>query len=333
MPNPSRPTILSLTTMHPQGMDLLRENSDLRMASSLEPEVLHKEIADADGLVIRTAGVIDAALMDHAPKLRVIGRHGVGYDQVDIPAATARGIQVVYTPGANSQAVCEHAIAMMIGVSKHFTRMHEAVREFRHDDRTKFAGRELFGRTLGIIGFGRIGRLVAAAASRAFAMKVLYSDIVAAPPEVEADCGARRVHLDELLAASEYVTLHVPLDATTRKLINPGTLAKMRPDAILLNTCRGPVVDEKAVAEALDAKRLWGYAADVYEVEPPPRDHPLIGRPDVMLTPHSAAQTEESLVKMARWVAEDVLGVLAGEAPRNPVNDPEEVHAARRRRG
>jgi phosphoglycerate dehydrogenase-like enzyme len=331
---PDRPIILSLTSMREEGLGLLREGGALRMASSLEPAVLRREIADADALVIRTAGDIDAALMDAAPRLRVIGRHGVGYDQVDVPAATARGIQVVYTPGANTEAVAEHTLAFLIGLSKHFGPNMRALEEGRYNDRTKLVGRDLAGRTLGIIGFGRIGRRVGAIARAALGMRVLYNDIVPAPPDVEAAAGAARVELPELLARSEYVTLHVPLDDSTRRLINRETLAAMRPGAILVNTCRGPVTDEAAVAEALDSGRLFGYAADVYDVEPPPPDHPLIGRGrNVLLTPHSAAQTVESLTNMARGVAEDVLAVLGGRPPRNPVNDPAEVAASRRRLG
>lgn len=328
-----RPIILSLTKMAESGLDTLRAGGELRMATSLEPRVLHQEIAPADALVIRTAGTIDAALMDAAPRLRVIGRHGVGYDQVDVPAATARGIQVVYTPGANTEAVAEHTIAFMIGLSKHFPHQMKSLVDGRYNDRTKHVGRDLTGRSLGIIGFGRIGRRVGHLAKIAFGMDMLYTDVIAAPEEIEARAGARRVDLTTLLKSSEYVTLHVPLDASTRRLINRESLAIMRPDAILINTCRGPVVDEQAVAEALDAKKLWGYGADVYDVEPPPADHPLIGRPDVMLTPHSAAQTVESLTNMANGVAEDVVGVLQGKPPLNPVNDPEEVAAVRRRLG
>src|SRR5262249_44550463 len=149
------------------------------------------------------------------------------------------------------------------------------------------------GKTLGIIGFGRIGRRVAEIAHLGFGMRVLYHDIVPAPAEVELRSGAKRVGLHEVLEIPEYVTLHVPLDATTRGMIDRASLAVMREGAFLINPCRGPVVDEDAIAEALDAGRLWGYGADVYAVEPPPADHPLIRRPDVLLTPHSAAQTEE----------------------------------------
>jgi D-3-phosphoglycerate dehydrogenase len=333
MPQSQRPIILSQTTMHESGMSLLREASELRMASGTDPATLRREVVDADALIIRTGGVVDAALMDCGRELKVVGRHGVGYDQIDIEAATERGIQVLYTPGANTQSVCEHVFAMMIGLSKHFPQMMAALAAGNYFARTSMTGRDLFGRTLGIIGFGRIGRRVGETAKAAFNMRVLYNDIVPAPPEVEAKAGTRRVRFEEVLEASEFLTLHVPLDASTRGLINRAALARMRPDAILINSSRGPVVIESAVAQALDAKRLWGYGADVFEEEPPPKDHPLIGRPDVMLTPHIAAQTEEGLRNMATWIAQDVLGVLRGKAPRNPVNDPAWVNANRRRLG
>lgn len=330
---PGRPIILMTTSMHESGMNLLRSAGELRMATSLEPAALREQIRDVDALVVRTAGVYDADLFDAAPRLQVVGRHGVGYDHVDVPAATERGIYVVTTPGANTGAVAEHAIAFMIGLSKHFTQQGIALREGRYNDRVKLEGRELIGRTLGIIGFGRIGRRIGAMAYHGFGMKVIYNDVVAPPREAEIQAGwARRVELDELLRESEYVTLHVPLDATTRRMIGAEQIAKMRSDAILINTCRGPVVHEQAVADALDAGRLWGYGADVFEIEPPPADHPLIGRPDVLLTPHSAAQTAESLVNMSSWVAEDVVGILQGKPPRNPVNDPAAVLSARARR-
>jgi D-3-phosphoglycerate dehydrogenase len=332
-PQSQRPVILSMTNMFDVGLNLLREAGELRMATSLEPEVLRREVVDADGLIIRTGGFVDAPLMDAGQRLKVVGRHGVGYDAIDIAAATERGIQVIYTPGANTQSVAEHVFAMMIGVSKHFTRMTRAVEALDYHARAKYVGRDLRGRTLGIIGFGRIGRRVGVMAHRGFEMNVLYNDIVAAPEEVERAAGATRVSFEEILRRSEYVTLHVPLDASTRGMINHEALAKIRPDAILVNAARGPIVVEWAVVEALDAGKLWGYAADVFEREPDLSGNPLIGRDDVLLTPHSAAQTDEGLTNMARGVAEDVLAVLRGERPANPVNDPEAVEASRRRLG
>jgi len=162
---------------------------------------------------------------------------------------------------------------------------------------------------------------------------VLYHDIVAAPEEVELRAAARRVSLRALLESSDYVTLHVPLDASTRGMIDRSALALTGPNTILINTSRGPVVDEHAVAEALAAGRLWGYGADVFAEEPPPPDHPLIGRPDVMLTPHSAAQTEEGLRNMATMVAQEVVSVLQGTPPQCPVNDPFQVEHVRQRLG
>jgi D-3-phosphoglycerate dehydrogenase len=303
------------------------------MASGTDPQTLRREVRDADALIIRTGGIVDAAVMDAGPRLKVVGRHGVGYDAIDVPAATERGIQVVYTPGANTQSVAEHVFMMMIGLSKHFTRMQAAVNAYDYHARVKHTGRDLYGRTLGIIGFGRIGRRVGAMAKAAFNMTVLYNDIVAPPAEAEQAAGARRASFEEVLRTCEYVTLHVPLDASTRGMIDRKALSLMRPDAILINASRGPVVVEKAVAEALDAGTLWGYGADVFEEEPFPPGHPLVGRPDVMLTPHSAAQTVEGLTNMARGVAQDVLAVLRGDLPQNPVNDPAQVDANRRRRG
>jgi phosphoglycerate dehydrogenase-like enzyme len=328
-----RPLILLVHKMHESGMGLLREAGALRMASGSDPETLNREVKGADALVIRTGGVIDAALMDHGLDLKVIGRHGVGYDQIDVSAATERGIQVVYTPGANTQSVAEHVFALMIGLSKHFPRMMSELERGNYKARTSLTGREIAGKTLGIVGFGRIGRRVGEIAHLGFGVKVLYHDIVPAPEDVELRSAARRVSLQELLAWSDYISLHVPLDASTRGMIGAHALDRIRPQAILINTSRGPVVDEEAVAAALEAGRLWGYGADVFAEEPPPPDHPLIGRPDVMLTPHSAAQTEEGLRNMATMIAEDVIAVLNSVPPQYPVNDPFQVEHVRQQLG
>ncbi len=327
-----RHKILSLTGMHEAGMSLIRQRADLRMASALDPATLEREVIGAQGLIIRTGGVVDRSLLDHGRDLRVVGRHGVGYDQIDIDAATDHGVQVVYTPGANTQSVAEHVFAMMIALSKFFPQMTAALAAGKYQARTSMTGREIAGKSLGIVGLGRIGRRVARIARLGFDMNVVYHDIVPAPPELESELGLRRVDFTQALGA-EYVTLHVPLDSSTRGMINADSLAAMRPDAVLINTCRGPVVDEAAVARALDEKRLWGYGGDVFTVEPPPAGHPLIGRPDVLLTPHSAAQTEEGLRAMAVTIAHEVLAVLDGKRPEFPVNDPEAVEATRERLG
>jgi phosphoglycerate dehydrogenase-like enzyme len=328
-----RPIVHMLTGMDQSGMRLLEEAAEIRTTSPTDLEALEKAIRDADGLILRTAGKIDGQVLDWGKRLRVVGRHGVGFDHIDVPAATERGVQVVYTPGANTQSVCEHVFAMMIGLSKHFPKMmHELVAGNYHA-RTSMRGREIAGKTLGIVGFGRIGRRLGEIAHLGFGMKILYHDVIPAPEEVELRAAARRVAFDELLATADYISFHVPLDKTTRRMMDRQALARVKEGCILINTSRGPVVDEEAVADALDSGVLWGYGGDVFDVEPPPPGHPLIGRPDVMLTPHSAAQTEESLKNMASGVARDVLAVLAGHTPENPVNDPIEVERARRELG
>ncbi|WP_165219427.1 hydroxyacid dehydrogenase [Aquisphaera insulae] len=334
MSSPKAPLILLIHPMKEAGLRILREAGEVRMATGNDPATIRREVAGARAVIIRTGGKIDAAVLDAAGKeLKVVGRHGVGYDQIDIPAATARGIQVVYTPGANTESVAEHVFALFIGLSKHFPRMTSELAKGNYHARTSVVGREIAGRSLGIVGFGRIGRRVAEVAHLAFGMKILYNDIIPAPHDVEVRTGAHRASFREVLEASEYLTMHVPLDASTRGMIGREALALMRPDSILVNTSRGPVVDESAVAEALDAGKLWGYGADVYAVEPPPPGHPLIGRPDVLLTPHSAAQTEEGLTNMATMVARDVVAVLRGVPPESPVNDPFDVEHVRRSLG
>ncbi len=333
MQSSSRPLILLVHTMHESGTRLLREAGELRISRGSDPATLQRDVVGAGALVIRTGGVIDAALLERGNDLKVIGRHGVGYDQIDIEAATERGIQVVYTPGANTQSVAEHVFAFMIGLSKHFPRMMAELARGNYAARTSLTGWEIAGKTLGIIGFGRIGRRVGEIAHLGFGMKVLYHDIIGAPEEVELRAGARRTSFREVLASSDYVTLHVPLDGSTRGMIDSAALARMRPHSILIDTSRGPVVDEHAVARALDAGLIRGFGADVFAEEPPPAGHPLIGRPDVMLTPHSAAQTEEGLRNMATMVAQDVVAVLQGDPPQNPVNDPFQVEHIRRKRG
>jgi D-3-phosphoglycerate dehydrogenase / 2-oxoglutarate reductase len=325
-----RPIVLMLTNMDESGMRLLHEAVEVRKVGATDRDAIAREIVDADGLILRTAGNVDDELLSWGKRLKVVGRHGVGYDQIDVAAATRRGVQVVYTPGANTESVCEHVFAMMIGLSKHFPTMMRELAAGNYHARTSMRGREIAGRRLGIVGFGRIGRKLAEIAHLGFGMKVVYHDVVQAPEEVEHRAAARRVTFEELLQTAEYISMHVPLDASTRRMINQNALAQMQKGCILINTSRGPVVDEEAVADALDSGILWGYGGDVFDKEPPPPDHPLIGRPDVMLTPHSAAQTEEGLRNMATGVARDVLAVLEGHAPENPVNDPFEVERIRR---
>lgn len=281
-------------------------------------------LAEADALMVRLFPVT-AEVLVRAPRLRVIGRHGVGYDTVDIAAASARGIPVIYTPNANSDAVAEHCVMLMLAVARRLLDLEDAVRqrnwERGRDWNRRRVGMELRGRTLGIVGMGEVGRRVAHLCGAGFGMTVLGFDPLVAPgrwpPNVE-----RREALDALLAEADIVTLHAPLSPDTHHLINAQRLAQMKPGSILINTARGGLVDEAALEAALAGGRLGGAGLDVLDREPPPDDHPLLqsDRRLVTLTPHVAGVTDRSLQRMAELVCDGVLAVLRGQRPANVVN-------------
>lgn len=273
-------------------------------------------MAGAVAVATRNAG-LSAAAMDAAPGLRVIGVHGIGTDAVDVTHATRLGIPVVNTPGANIQSVAEHAIALMLAVSKGFTASQRAVR--RGDFDYKFSARllELHGRTLGIVGWGGIGRRTAALA-RALGMRVAVFSRSADPAGLEGfeACGS----LDALLEQADVVSLHLALTSETRGIIDAAALARMKPDAILVNTGRGGLVDEAALAEALRGGRLFGAGLDVFSAEPLQPDSPLLTLDNVVLTPHTAGSTLEAQRRVAADMARQMVEVLAGRRPAHLVN-------------
>jgi len=242
----------------------------------------------------------------------------VGVDNVDVATATELGIYVVNTPQANAESVAEHALGLMIALSKRIVEGDRALRAGNWDARHTLIGRELRGRILGVIGCGRIGSRVAHMAHAAFDMRVLYHDVVA-QPELEAKVGAERVEIEELLRRADCVTLHVPLTPATRGLISERELALMKPTALLINTSRGAVVNEVALVEALRGGEIAGAGLDVYSMEPLSADSQLLSMQNVLLTPHMAAHTEEALRNMS-MVAKDVIAVLEGREPRYWVN-------------
>ncbi|MFO0959137.1 MAG: NAD(P)-dependent oxidoreductase [Isosphaeraceae bacterium] len=311
-----RPVILMMTPMHESGMGILRAAGDLRMATSLEPGPLREEIREADALVLRTAGVVDAALLDAAPKLQVVGRHGVGYDHVDVPAATERGIYVVTTPGANTGAVAEHAIAFMIGLSKHFTQQGIALREGRYDDRVKLVGKELVGRTLGIVGFGRIGRRGRRDSVPGLRHEGALQRHHRARPRRPRSGPDRRVgvELDELLRESEYVTLRStgPAHPEADRGLATGEDAARRDPGEYLPRAGGRRAGRGRRGSTPASSGGTPPTCSTSNRRPPITR--VIGRPDVLLTPHSARRAE-SLVNMSSWVAEDVVGILRGSRP------------------
>ncbi|HVG96460.1 MAG TPA: phosphoglycerate dehydrogenase [Chloroflexota bacterium] len=256
-------------------------------------------------------------VFESAPRLRVVSRFGVGYDAIDVPAATEHGVWITTTPGTNELSVADHTIALLLGLARHLVPLANLTRAGQWE---RAIGIELSGAVLGLIGFGRIGRQVATRA-RACGMELLVYD-VAPDAAAGAALGARFAPLDEVLATADFVSLHAPATTGTRGLINARTLALMKPTAYLINTARGDLVDEPALAAALRGGRLAGAGLDVFAQEPPDEANPLLALPNVLATPHIAGITEQSAQRMARLAVENILAVLEGGRPPYPVNEP-----------
>jgi glyoxylate reductase len=283
-------------------------------------EVLLEKVRDVDGLLCLLTDRIDAELLDRAPRLRVVSNLAVGYDNIDVPACTARGIRLGNTPGVLTETTADLAFALLMATAR---RIVEAER-FLRDGKWKtwspmlLTGRDVHHATLGIVGMGRIGYEMAKRA-HGFDMTVLYADV--RPHEAaERDYGARRLPLDELLAQSDFVTIHTPLLPETRGLIGAEALARMKPTAILVNTSRGPVVDQAALYEALKNGVIAGAGLDVFEVEPLPMDSPLLTLENVVLAPHIGSASIATRTRMSVLAAENLVAGLRGENLPNPVN-------------
>ncbi len=282
------------------------------------PGSLEAELADADALIVRSATRVTAALLECAPRLQVVGRAGVGVDNIDLDAATRRGVLVMNTPGGNAISVAEHTLALLLALTRSVPQLNAAIHAGRWE-KSGAAGIELRGKTLGLLGLGRVGSEVARRA-RALEMRVLahdpyISEKVAREAEVE------MVSLPDLLARSDFLSLHAALGPASERVINATTLAQMKRGARLINTARGELVDEAALAAALRSGHLAGAALDVFAVEPP-RGSPLVGLPNVIATPHVAGSTEEAQEEVGTAIAQQVRDFLAEGVLRNAVNLP-----------
>ncbi|MCW2848193.1 MAG: Oxidoreductase [Marmoricola sp.] len=266
------------------------------------------ELLEAQGAIARADATIDRAFLDRTPRLRVVARTGVGVDRVDLDTATARGIAVVVTPGSGAVAVAEGAIAMAMHLVKRFGRLTELVRSGRWADRGSVTVGDLAGSTLGVVGFGRIGRH-AATLGEALGMKVLAYDPVAEPPAAH-----RCATLTELVSHSDVITLHLPLTPDTHHLLDAEMLALTKPGAILVNCGRGSLIDNDAAYGALLAGRLGGVGLDVFDPEPP-QHHPLFDHPDVVLTPHLMGLSTQATAATFTAAATGVVDVLEGREP------------------
>ena len=291
----------------------LRAWADVRVGWGDDAAGWSDVAAEVEGVLLRTARV-DGAMMRAAPRLRIVARHGVGLDTVDVDTAADLGITVTTTPAANSRSVAELAVTLLMVTRRGLgaawsTGGGAGDRSGAQPTRASLVGRELHGATLGLLGFGRIARLVADAARDGLGMHVVAHDPHLADDAVRA-AGAEPADLDALLAASDALSVHVPLTPATTGLIGARELALLRPGAVVVNTSRGGVVDEEALVAALDAGHLAGAGLDVTTVEPLPDDHPLRGRPDVVLTPHVGGQTREAMARVGHEAAEHLRRVL-----------------------
>jgi D-3-phosphoglycerate dehydrogenase/(S)-sulfolactate dehydrogenase len=313
--------ILVSDDLSPRGLEILKKESGLAVdvRPGLAPDALAAIVGAYDGLAVRSATKVTSGLLARADRLKVVGRAGIGVDNVDLEAATKRGIVVMNTPGGSSLTVAEHTFAMLLALVRHIPAATASIKDGKWEKK-RFEGHELAGKTLGVVGIGNIGSVVVERA-RAFGMSVVAYDPFIAK-EAAARLGATMVTLDELWPAADVVSLHVPLTESTRRIVNAGTLARMKQGAYLVNAARGGLVDEVALADALRSGKLAGAALDVFESEPPRSDHPLLALDNFVCTPHLGASTEEAQEAVAIQLAEQLVAFFRDGTIRNAVNVP-----------
>jgi D-3-phosphoglycerate dehydrogenase len=299
-----------------RGQALLRETGWEIVATTAA--TLSAELPEADGLIVRSATRVTREILENAPKLRVVGRAGVGVDNIDVDAATRRGVLVMNTPGGNSVSVAEHTLALMLALARSVPQSNAAIQAGRWE-KSSASGTELRGKTLGLVGFGRVGTEVARR-GRALEMKILAHDPYVAPSAVS-EMEVELVTLEELLKRSDVISLHTSLSPATEKLIDAASIALMKRDARLINCARGELIDEAALAEALKSGQIAGAAVDTFATEPP-KSSPLIGLPNLIATPHIAGSTAEAQEEVGTAVAQQVRDYLADGVIRNSVNLP-----------
>ncbi len=297
-----------------QVVDLGREKGD----AAARKQRLADEISSADALVVRSATKVTAGLLERAARLRVVGRAGVGVDNVDLDAATNKGVVVMNTPGGNAESVAEQTLALMLALARRIPQADASLKQGRWEKKA-FLGQELRCKSLGLVGFGRIGAEVARRA-QAFGMEVAAYDPHIAP-RIASDANVRLVPLDELFSTSDFISLHASATPESRHVVNARTLALVRPGTRLVNCARGELVDEAALLEALKEGKVAGAGLDVFETEPP-KDSPLVAHPNVIATPHIAGSTEEAQEIVGIRIAEQVRDYLAHGIVRNAVNVP-----------
>ena len=319
----SKPKALSTHPLFPGARSILDEHFEVeywKQPERLNRAELLERIPDKEALVCLLTEKVDEELLQAAPRLRVAATVSVGYDNIDVSACTRHGVIATHTPGVLDDTTADFAWTLLMAVARRLVEGDAWMRTGTWPgwDLDQLVGADVWNKTLGIVGFGRIGRRVARRA-QGFEMRVLYSDQIRGPLEAEKELHAEFVDLDRLFGEADFVTLHVPLLPETRHLISKESLEKMKRTAFLINTSRGPIVDEDALVEALENKKIAGAALDVYEHEP--RVHPgLIARRDVILAPHLASASLDTRTKMAVMAATNAVAPFSGRRPPNALN-------------
>jgi glyoxylate reductase len=315
---PARPKVFATRRIPEAGLEKLRQACDLEVwPEQLPPsaEVIRKKAADCDGLVTLLTDRVDGALLDAAPRVKVVSNYAVGFNNIDVPAATARGVCVGNTPGVLTDATADMAFMLLLSAAR---RLGEACADAKAGrwltwEPLGWLGKDLVNKTLGVVGMGRIGFALAKRCRGAFDRHVLYADMVA-NEKAERELGARRVELDQLLAESDFVSMHANLDETTKGLFNAARFARMKPTAVLVNTARGGHVDQKALYEALKKGTIFAAGLDVTDPEPLPPNDPLYSLPNCIIAPHIASATVGTRDAMARICADNLLAGVRGES-------------------
>ena len=295
----------------PEGLQMLDGVADVYVADNQDPNNYLDEMKDADALIVRIAKC-DGHAIENSPNLKVIGRTGVGYDSVDVKTATAHGIPVVITPGANNRSVAEHAVAMMFALSKNLVEAQQEMCKGNWEIRGAKKAFELEGKTIGILGLGAIGRETAKICEGG-GMKVAAYDPFLSKEQVEGYGAVYYENYEDLLKVSDVVSIHVPLTDETKNMISKKQLTEMKKTALIINCSRGGIINETDLVEALKAGEIAGAGTDVFCSEPPKTDDPLLNCPNLIVSPHSAAQTREAVIKMAQMCVKGCLALAEGK--------------------
>jgi phosphoglycerate dehydrogenase-like enzyme len=300
----------------PRPLQWLKERAHLVQMNTSDAQFA-SQLQQAEGLLVRTYTKVNAALLAGAPKLKVVGRGGVGLENIDVPACRSRGVEVVYTPDANTLAVGDFVFGYLLQILRPWEFFREKVYEPKEFKRIRdtVRGRQLNEMTIGILGMGRVGRRVGHIAANGFGMRVIYTDLLDVAARL--DFPATAVDHQTLYRQADILTIHVDMRPGNEHLVGRDQLALLKPASVVINTSRGEVLDAAALAEAVREKRVFGVAMDVFDPEPPKSDFPLLGLDRVLLTPHLAARTTTAMENMS-WVVRDVMEVLEGRKPKFP---------------